>query len=58
MSFFDFCFLWLGMIFVLFMWAITHDPPVWEDPLEFKPESFIEADVDVRGGDLKCNVLN
>jgi cytochrome P450 len=40
------------------MWAITHDPHVWEDPLEFKPERFIEADVDVRGGDLKCNVLN
>ncbi|KAJ6733477.1 CYTOCHROME P450 FAMILY 78 PROTEIN [Salix koriyanagi] len=34
------------------MWAITHDPNVWEDPLEFKPERFIEADVDVRGGDL------
>ncbi|KAG5241714.1 cytochrome P450 [Salix suchowensis] len=35
------------------MWAITHDPNVWEDPLEFKPERFIEADVDVRGGDLR-----
>ena len=35
------------------MWAITHDPHVWEDPLEFKPERFLEADVDVRGGDLR-----
>lgn len=35
------------------MWAITHDPHVWEDPLEFKPERFIEAEVDVRGGDLR-----
>ena len=35
------------------MWAITHDPNVWEDPLEFKPERFIEADVDVRGNDLR-----
>ncbi|KAH8502908.1 hypothetical protein H0E87_014280 [Populus deltoides] len=35
------------------MWAITHDPHVWEDPLEFKPERFMEADVDVRGGDLR-----
>lgn len=35
------------------MWAITHDPRVWEDPQEFKPERFIEADVDVRGGDLR-----
>lgn len=39
------------------MWAITHDPHVWEDPLEFRPERFLEseggADVDVRGGDLR-----
>ncbi|KAE8704899.1 Cytochrome P450 78A1 [Hibiscus syriacus] len=35
------------------MWAITHDPQVWEDPLEFKPERFLVADVDVRGGDLR-----
>ncbi|KAE8727250.1 Cytochrome P450 78A4 [Hibiscus syriacus] len=35
------------------MWAITHDPNVWNNPLEFKPERFLEADVDVRGGDLR-----
>ncbi|XP_038692473.1 cytochrome P450 78A7-like [Tripterygium wilfordii] len=39
------------------MWAITHDAQVWEDPLEFRPERFIEseggADVDVRGGDTR-----
>ncbi|KAK2971257.1 hypothetical protein RJ640_013017 [Escallonia rubra] len=37
------------------MWAITHDPHVWGDPLEFKPERFLAegADVDVRGGDLR-----
>ncbi|KAK4585349.1 hypothetical protein RGQ29_022849 [Quercus rubra] len=35
------------------MWAITHDPKVWEDPLEFKPERFVDADVDVRGCDLR-----
>jgi cytochrome P450 len=39
------------------MWAITHDPHVWKDPLEFRPERFLEseggADVDVRGGDLR-----
>ncbi|GMI86635.1 cytochrome P450, family 78, subfamily A, polypeptide 7 [Hibiscus trionum] len=35
------------------MWAITHDPSVWNDPLEFKPERFLEAEVDVRGGDLR-----
>ncbi|XP_062098038.1 cytochrome P450 78A7 [Humulus lupulus] len=39
------------------MWAITHDPHVWEDPRAFRPERFIEseggADVDVRGCDLR-----
>ncbi|XP_059623106.1 cytochrome P450 78A7 [Cornus florida] len=39
------------------MWAITHDSRVWKEPLEFKPERFVEseggADVDVRGGDLR-----
>lgn len=35
------------------MWAITHDPKVWEEPSVFKPERFLDADVDVRGGDLR-----
>ena len=24
------------------MWAITHDPDIWEDPLAFKPERFMK----------------
>ncbi|KFK25292.1 hypothetical protein AALP_AA8G093700 [Arabis alpina] len=36
------------------MWAITHDPMVWSDPLIFDPERFSgSADVDIRGGDLR-----
>ncbi|KAI4352803.1 hypothetical protein L6164_007021 [Bauhinia variegata] len=39
------------------MWAITHDPDVWEEPLVFKPERFVKSDggveVDVRGVDLR-----
>ncbi|PON73547.1 Cytochrome P450, E-class, group I [Parasponia andersonii] len=40
------------------MWAITRDPRVWSDPLEFDPERFAtrrEADVDfsVMGSDLR-----
>ncbi|XP_065873442.1 cytochrome P450 78A7-like [Euphorbia lathyris] len=35
------------------MWAITHDPQVWANPNKFRPERFIEEDLDVRGGDLR-----
>lgn len=35
------------------MWAITHDTGVWDDPHMFKPERFLDADVDIRGGDLR-----
>lgn len=39
------------------MWAITRDPEVWMDPLEFKPERFINEDenmdVCVFGSDLR-----
>ncbi|XP_010261110.1 PREDICTED: cytochrome P450 78A7-like [Nelumbo nucifera] len=39
------------------MWAITHDSKVWEDPLAFKPERFVESEgginLDVRGNDTR-----
>ncbi|MQM00607.1 hypothetical protein Taro_033345 [Colocasia esculenta] len=39
------------------MWAITHDPAVWDRPAKFRPERFLAReggeDVDVRGGDLR-----
>lgn len=39
------------------MWAITRDPQVWEDPLEFMPERFVNKDADVEfsvmGSDLR-----
>ncbi|XP_059312413.1 cytochrome P450 78A3-like [Lycium ferocissimum] len=39
------------------MWAITRDPDVWVDPLEFKPERFINGteslDFSVLGSDLR-----
>ncbi|CAI0381226.1 unnamed protein product [Linum tenue] len=35
------------------MWAITHDPTLWADPWEFKPERFIEEDVSIMGSDLR-----
>ncbi|KAK4397277.1 cytochrome [Sesamum angolense] len=41
------------------MWAITRDPDVWADPLEFKPERFLgkgpnlDHDFSVLGSDLR-----
>jgi len=40
------------------MWAITHDPAVWPDPAEFKPERFAAGSPDdeafpVMGSDLR-----
>ncbi|KAJ3683481.1 hypothetical protein LUZ60_013708 [Juncus effusus] len=31
------------------VWAIGRDPERWESPNEFKPERFIESDIDFRG---------
>ncbi|XP_076951232.1 7-ethoxycoumarin O-deethylase-like [Bidens hawaiensis] len=33
-------------------WAIGRDPTVWEDPLEFKPQRFLDSRLDVRGQDF------
>ncbi|XP_059304847.1 probable (S)-N-methylcoclaurine 3'-hydroxylase isozyme 2 [Lycium ferocissimum] len=30
-------------------WAIGHDPKTWEDPLSFRPERFLDSNVDFRG---------
>jgi cytochrome P450 len=39
------------------MWAVSHDPHVWVDPLEFKPERFVakegEVEFSVLGSDLR-----
>ncbi|MED6132702.1 hypothetical protein PIB30_021390 [Stylosanthes scabra] len=35
------------------MWAITHDKDIWRDPDEFKPERFIEEEVQIMGSDLR-----
>lgn len=39
------------------MWSITHDPQIWDSPLEFRPERFVVSEggenVDVRGNDLR-----
>uniref|UniRef100_A0A1W7HBR8 Cytochrome P450 n=1 Tax=Scoparia dulcis TaxID=107240 RepID=A0A1W7HBR8_SCODU len=34
-------------------WAIARDPDNWTNPLEFKPERFLDSEVDVRGRDFE-----
>ncbi|KAL8028715.1 hypothetical protein ABFX02_14G178600 [Erythranthe guttata] len=35
------------------VWAIGRDPKIWKNALEFRPERFIEEDVDMKGHDFR-----
>uniref|UniRef100_A0A0D9XS48 Uncharacterized protein n=1 Tax=Leersia perrieri TaxID=77586 RepID=A0A0D9XS48_9ORYZ len=35
------------------MWAISHDETIWGDPWVFRPERFMEEDINVFGSDLR-----
>ncbi|KAK9075312.1 hypothetical protein SSX86_003635 [Deinandra increscens subsp. villosa] len=35
------------------VWAISHDPKVWEDPNTFKPERFLGSNIDFTGHDYE-----
>ncbi|XP_047319097.1 geraniol 8-hydroxylase-like isoform X1 [Impatiens glandulifera] len=35
------------------VWAIGRDPGIWESPMEFKPERFIDSKIDLRGQDFE-----
>ncbi|KAL3829831.1 hypothetical protein ACJIZ3_018633 [Penstemon smallii] len=35
------------------VWAVARDPQVWKNPLEFRPERFLEEDVDMKGHDFR-----
>ncbi|XP_044485456.1 cytochrome P450 98A2-like [Mangifera indica] len=42
-----------GTIVHVNVWAIGRDPSVWNDPLEFRPERFLQKDVDMKGHDFR-----
>ncbi|KAJ8632322.1 hypothetical protein MRB53_025658 [Persea americana] len=35
------------------VWAIGRDPKVWENPLTFSPERFLNSSVDYKGNDFE-----
>lgn len=42
-----------GSIVHVNVWAVARDPAVWKDPNEFRPERFLEEDVDMKGHDYR-----
>ncbi|GMN53276.1 hypothetical protein TIFTF001_022419 [Ficus carica] len=42
-----------GSIVHVNVWAVARDPAVWKDPHEFRPERFLEEDVDMKGHDYR-----
>ncbi|KAK4725599.1 hypothetical protein R3W88_028378 [Solanum pinnatisectum] len=42
-----------GSVVHVNVWALGRDPKIWKEPLQFKPERFIEEDVDMKGHDYK-----
>lgn len=42
-----------GSIVHVNVWAVARDPEVWKDPLEFRPERFLEEDVEMKGHDYR-----
>ncbi|KAK2973536.1 hypothetical protein RJ640_010591 [Escallonia rubra] len=42
-----------GSTVIVNVWAISRDPNVWENPLHFRPERFLEEEVDIKGNDFR-----
>ncbi|XP_077218919.1 p-coumarate 3-hydroxylase-like [Tasmannia lanceolata] len=42
-----------GTNVTLNVWALARDPANWKDPLEFRPERFLEEDIDIKGRDFR-----
>ena len=42
-----------GTVVFVNVWAIGHDPALWDAPGEFRPERFLESKIDMRGQDFQ-----
>ncbi|XP_052134362.1 cytochrome P450 98A1-like isoform X2 [Oryza glaberrima] len=38
---------------VVNVWAVARDPGVWDNPLEYRPERFLEESIDIKGSDYR-----
>ena len=42
-----------GATVIVNVWAVARDPEVWDDPLEFRPERFLQENIDIKGADFR-----
>lgn len=42
-----------GSLIMVNLWALGHDPDTWKDPFSFKPERFLDSDMDYEGHDFE-----
>ncbi|KAH7446516.1 hypothetical protein KP509_01G060200 [Ceratopteris richardii] len=42
-----------GTVVHVNVWAMGRDPAIWNDPLLFRPERFLEENVDIKGHDFR-----
>lgn len=42
-----------GSNVIVNVWAIARDPKTWKNPLEYRPERFLEEDIDIKGHDFR-----
>ncbi|KAF8751320.1 hypothetical protein HU200_012201 [Digitaria exilis] len=42
-----------GANVIVNVWAVARDPNVWDNPLEFRPERFLQENIDIKGADFR-----